>query len=183
MSRSPSARPPAEHSENESGGFLQNWLPHPLLTLFLVAMWAALVGKLSGGNVLMGAVLGILIPIYTGNFWPDRPIIRSPLKAVVLLVIVVWDVLVANILVAWIILFRPISRMRNQWIAVPLELESPEAITALAATITLTPGTVTSDLAADGRTLLVHCLDVADPVAEVQRIKHRYERRIKEIFP
>jgi len=65
---------------------------------------------------------------------------------------------------------------------VPLDLETPEAITALAATITLTPGTVTSDLSADGRTLLVHCLDLADADAEVARIKDRYEKRIRVIF-
>ncbi|MGV3483743.1 MAG: Na+/H+ antiporter subunit E [Planctomycetaceae bacterium] len=168
---------------NDAGSLLQRWLPHPLLTLFLISMWIALAGSISGGSLIMGSLLGLLIPVYTGNFWPDRPVIRSPIKAIVFLVILAWDVLVANLLVAWIILFRPAAKMRSQWIAVPLDLESPEAITALAATITLTPGTVTSDLAADGRTLLVHCLDVADPNAEVQRIKRRYESRIKAIFP
>ncbi len=97
--------------------------------------------------------------------------------------IVGWDILVANIIVAWTILFRPTRQLRTQWIVVPLDLTSPEAITTLAATITLTPGTVTGDLSADGRSLLVHCLDVADPAAEVARIKERYETRIKAIFP
>jgi multisubunit Na+/H+ antiporter MnhE subunit len=31
--------------------------------------------------------------------------------------------------------------------------------------------------------LLVHCLHVEDPAAEVQKIKVRYEQRLKAIFP
>ena len=38
------------------------------------------------------------------------------------------------------------------------------------------------DLSADGRALLVHCLDTGDPEGEVATIKRRYETRLKEIF-
>ena len=61
-------------------------------------------------------------------------------------------------------------------------IDRREAITALAGTITLTPGTVSADLSADGRSLLVHCLETADPAATVSQIKERYDRRLKEIF-
>ncbi len=163
--------------------FFQRWLPHPLLTLVLVLLWMALVNEYSHGSLLLAMLLGIAIPIYTSNFWPDRPMIRSPFRALWFIAIVIWDILVANLTVAWAILFRPNHQLRTRWLVVPLELTSAEAITTLAATITLTPGTVTSDLSQDGRFLLVHCLDVADPEAEVARIKHRYEARIKAIFP
>jgi multicomponent K+:H+ antiporter subunit E len=46
----------------------------------------------------------------------------------------------------------------------------------------MTPGTVTRDVSACGRALLVHCLDAPDPDAVRDEIKHRYERRLKEIF-
>lgn len=173
----------AEQGDEENVGFLQRWIPHPLLTLTLILLWLALVNKFDAGSLVMGTILGIMIPLYTSNFWPERPTIRSPLKGIVFVLIVAWDIFIANLLVAWIILFRPVDKIRSRWIAVPLDLETPEAITALAATITLTPGTVTSDLSADGRTLLVHCLDVADPEAEIARIKNRYEKRIRAIFP
>jgi multicomponent K+:H+ antiporter subunit E len=65
---------------------------------------------------------------------------------------------------------------------VPLEIRAPEAITTLASTITLTPGTVSSDLSDDGRSLLVHCLDAPDGDEVVAQIKQRYEARLKEIF-
>ena len=57
-----------------------------------------------------------------------------------------------------------------------------EAITALASTITLTPGTVSADLSSGGHTLLVHCLHTEDPDGVREEIKSRYERRLMEIF-
>ena len=98
------------------------------------------------------------------------------------ILIVLWDICVANVQVAKIILFKPNSKLRSAWISIPLDLRTPEAITVLAGTITMTPGTVSSDLSEDGHSLLVHCLDAPDPAATVAEIKHRYERRLKEIF-
>jgi len=85
--------------------------------------------------------------------------------------------------VSRLILFRPTSQLRTRWVTVPLELCSPEAITVLAGTITMTPGTVSCDLSADGRSLLVHCLDAQDAEETVRQMKGRYETRLKEIFP
>jgi multicomponent K+:H+ antiporter subunit E len=84
--------------------------------------------------------------------------------------------------VAYTIIFKSNRSIHSRWVTIPLELTSPEAITVLAGTITMTPGTVSADLAADGRSLLVHCLDAEDPDAVRDEIKHRYERRLKEIF-
>ncbi len=57
-----------------------------------------------------------------------------------------------------------------------------EAISLLAGTITMTPGTLTADVSADGRTLLVHALHAPDPDAVRDEIKTRYEARLKRIF-
>lgn len=90
---------------------------------------------------------------------------------------------VANLQVTRLILFRPAARLDVRWVVLPLELRSPEAITVLAGTITMTPGTVSCDLSADGRSLLVHCLDAPDAEEAVRAMKDRYEARLKEIFP
>jgi len=171
----------AGHADDRS--FLQRWLPHPLLTLVLVILWMALLNDFSTGGLVVGAVLGVIIPIITSHFWPDRPPIRAYGKTISYVLLLAWDILVANVQVAWLIAFRPADRLNSRWITVPIELQSPEAITLLSATITLTPGTVTSDVSADGKNLLVHCLDAPDVIAEVEQIKTRYERRIKEILP
>jgi multicomponent K+:H+ antiporter subunit E len=52
----------------------------------------------------------------------------------------------------------------------------------LAGTITMTPGTVTADMSACGRVLLIHSLHAPDPDAIRDDIKSRYETRLKRIF-
>lgn len=158
-------------------------LPHPRLSLFVALIWLALVNEISAGAVVMGLALGIVMPILTGPFWPDPPKLRRPLKLIEYLSVVAWDIVVANMQVARLILLVPNDRLRSRYVTVPLALTSPEAITVLAGTITMTPGTVSAELSADGRALLVHGLDVPDPEALVTEIKSRYEARLLEIFP
>ncbi len=157
-------------------------VPHPYLTLLLIIVWQMLANQVTPGSLLLGLVLGLIIPIITAAYWPDRPKLRKPLKVAEYILIVLWDICVANVAVARIILFRPNAQLHTAWVTVPLELRAPEAITVLAGTITMTPGTVSSDISACGRALLVHCLDAPDPDAVRAEIKSRYERRLKEIF-
>ena len=156
--------------------------PHPQLTLMLTLVWLLLVNTVTLGNLILGLVLGIAIPVITQPFWQKRPVLRSPLRIAEYVAIVLWDIVVANVVVAYTILFKSNARTRSHWISVPLDLTSPEAITVLAGTITMTPGTVASALTADARAILVHCLDTDDPEGTRDQIKYRYERRLKEIF-
>jgi multicomponent K+:H+ antiporter subunit E len=156
--------------------------PHPLLTLTLIIVWQMLVNYVSLGTLVFGLILGTVIPLITAAYWPDRPRLKNPAMIVEFVLVVLWDIVVANVVVAMTILFTRNSAMRPTWVTVPLDLRTPEAITVLAGTITMTPGTVSSDIAADGRSILVHCLNATDPDAVVAEIKHRYERRLKEIF-
>ena len=57
------------------------------------------------------------------------------------------------------------------------------AISMLVCVVSLTPGSVSADLSADRRTLLVHALDVPDEAALIAEIKSRYEAPLKEVFP
>ncbi len=160
-----------------------NWiLPHPFLTLLLAIVWTLLQNEVSAGMVVFGIILGIIIPRMTSIWWPDTPKGFRLGKMVTYSILVMWDILVANVQVAWIVLSVPNSKLKPAWIVVPLELRQPEAITVLAGTITLTPGTVSADLSDEGHSLLVHVLHTDDPDAVLAEIKARYERRLKEIF-
>lgn len=156
--------------------------PHPFLTLLLVIVWCLLMNTLSLGTVVMGLILGFLIPIAAAAYWPNRPPLPRPWLLLSYLALVIWDIIVANIEVAMIVLFKSNAAMKPNWIVIPLDLRTPEAITMLAGTITLTPGTVSADLSADGTALLVHALDAPDPDAVRDAIKARYEARLKRIF-
>lgn len=155
--------------------------PHPGLTALLTAMWLVMVGEVSFGALLLGLIFGIIVPIFTAPWWPGRPRVRY-VPAVLYILLVLRDIVVANFEVAAIILFKPTADLRPAWITVPLDLDSIEAITVFAGTISLTPGTVSADVSACGKYLLVHALHAPDPAGEVTKVKARYEARLKEIF-
>ncbi|WP_296428297.1 Na+/H+ antiporter subunit E [Yoonia sp.] len=157
-------------------------LPHPFLTLLLAIVWTLLQNDVSAGMVVFGVILGIIIPRMTSIWWPDTPQGFHLGKMTTYSIMVMWDIMVANVQVAWIVLTVPNAKLKPAWIVVPLELRQPEAITMLAGTITLTPGTVSADLSDQGHSLLVHVLHTDDPDAVLSEIKTRYESRLKEIF-
>lgn len=161
---------------------LRKLFPHPGLTVLLIAVWLLMLNELSIGGLVVATLLGTAIPIFTAPFWPDRPQLRFGWPIVEYLLVVIADIVVANFHVARIILFRRNRDLRSRWLVIPLGLHSTEAIATLAGTISLTPGTVSSDVSADGRFLLVHALDVADEAGEISRIKQRYEARLLRIF-
>ena len=156
-------------------------LPHPRLSILLVVIWVMMVNNLSFGTLFLGLMVGLLVPLFTAPWWPARPRVRF-LPAFAYLAVVLWDILIANVQVAAIILFKPVRDLRPAWLTIPLELRSPEAITVFAGTISLTPGTVSTDVSACGHYLLVHALHAPDPAAEVAKVKARYEARLMRIF-
>ena len=158
-------------------------LPHPALSAMLLIVWLLMANSITVGGIVLGGVFALILPKFTQPFWPDRPRMRFGRALVGYLVIVLFDILVANFQVAWLILFRRNRDLRARWLVIPIDLTTPEAITMLAGTISLTPGTVSSDVSADGRYLLVHALDVDDAEAEIARIKTRYEARLQRVFP
>jgi multicomponent K+:H+ antiporter subunit E len=157
-------------------------LPHPILSLLVAAVWIGLTNTFSLGHVLLGVALGLVIPWFTSIYWPDSVSVKRPWLLLGYLGVVLWDIVVSNVQVARLVLFRRSADLRSQFVTVPLDLQTPEAIALLAGTITMTPGTLSADLSADGSAILVHCLDAQDPEQIVQDIKLRYERRLREIF-
>ena len=55
-------------------------LPNPGLTLLLTLLWLMLNNTLSVGQVLLGLVLGLAIPLLVQGFLIDLPKVRRPLK-------------------------------------------------------------------------------------------------------
>ena len=157
------------------------WFPHPLLSLLRLLIWLLLNDSLAPGQILLGTVLGLLIPLFTNRFWPERAYFRRPVLAVQLAGRVMMDIVVANFIVIRIVL-GPREAIKPAFVRVPLDVTGDFGVTALASVISLTPGTVSAELDADRRHLLVHALSEEDPDALVRQIKTRYEAPIKEIF-
>ncbi|MFN3750283.1 MAG: Na+/H+ antiporter subunit E [Thiobacillus sp.] len=160
---------------------MRRWLPHPLLTAALTLLWLLLVNELSAGHVVLGALLGWLIPFATSRFWPEQIRIRHTGVLARFLGVFAVDIVRGSFHVAGLILKGP-AHLRPAFVEVPLALTTDLAISLLANTISLTPGTVSARLSADRRTLVVHTIDTGDAAALVAEIKQRYEAPLKQVF-
>lgn len=157
------------------------FLPRPRLSLALMVMWVLLESSISFATIFFGALLGWLIPFITHQLWPEDYRPMRYLRFLRFILVVLVDILVASIHVARLIL-GPHQRLRPAFVTFPLELEDNFAITILASTISLTPGTVSSNISLDRKYLLIHALDVESEAELVDTIRRRYETPIREIF-
>jgi|SRR5680860_190956 len=156
-------------------------LPHPILSVMLLIVWLLLNNSVAPGHIVLGTVVALVIPVFTRVLWPRPARIHRPDLILKLVGALLWDIVKANIEVATRILGSQ-KNLRPRFVRLPLELQNDYAITTLASVISLTPGTVTADVNADRKSLLIHCLHVDDEVALIDTIKRRYEAPLKEIF-
>ncbi|MDR5866165.1 Na+/H+ antiporter subunit E [Halomonas koreensis] len=161
--------------------FRRFWLPHPLFSLFLALLWLLMVNELSVAHALLGLALGVAIPVVTHAFWPEEAKIRRPLPLLRYLGVLLLDILRSNLVVALRIL-RPARELRPGFFTYPLALDDDFAITLLASTISLTPGTVSLHHDAEANTLLIHALHLEDEAEAIASIRTRYEQPLEEIF-
>lgn len=168
------------------------WLPTPFRSLFLFMVWLLLNNSVSVGRLVLATIFAILIPILSFSFRDPQPLILKPGLALKQLLIVLYDIVVANLQVALLIL-GPSKKLRPAFIKVPIDLTHDMPITILASCVSLTPGTVSAEVypiaesLPEGeeptqRYLLIHVLDLKDEEALIKQIKQRYEAPLKEIF-
>ncbi|MDN3521095.1 Na+/H+ antiporter subunit E [Halomonas ramblicola] len=159
----------------------QFWLPHPLFSLFLALLWLLMVNRFNVSHILLGLALGVAIPFVTHDFWPERAKVKHPLPLLRYAGVLLVDILRSNLVVALRIL-RPARHLQPGFFVYPVELDDDFAITILASTISLTPGTVSIHYDAKANTLLVHALHLEDEADAIAGIKQRYEQPLREIF-
>jgi multicomponent K+:H+ antiporter subunit E len=160
---------------------LSRMLPHPLLSFAIFGLWLVLAPAPGVGHALLGLAIAFAIPYATQRFWPNRPLVARPSRALRLIAVVLTDIVAANWQVARLVL-GPIEALRPAFVSVPLDIDDPFVATILGSIVSLTPGSVAVEIDRDARELLVHALDVDDPHELVVRIKARYEAPLKEIF-
>ncbi|MCG6657700.1 Na+/H+ antiporter subunit E [Halomonas campisalis] len=160
---------------------LGRYLPTPTLSLVLLVVWLLMVRSLAPGQLLLGAFLAVGIPLLTQRFWEPLPQVKHPIKLAWFVLVVLFDIVKANVQVSLLILL-PKREPHPGFIEYPLQVKDRLAITLLANTITMTPGTVSTNIRLDGSSLLIHALDMSDEQALIREIHERYERPLKEIF-
>nr|WP_298124821.1 Na+/H+ antiporter subunit E [uncultured Pseudoxanthomonas sp.] len=161
---------------------LRKLMPEPLLSAVLLVLWLLLARSGSLGQVLVGAVLALAVPIIAASFRPPVVHVRRPRAIFRFVLLVLGDVLLSNLAVGRGVLLWRWRQPRSAFVVVPLDLRDPLGLAALSLVTTIVPGTVWSEIAVDGSSLLLHVWDVPDEGAFVARFKDRYERPLREIF-
>lgn len=162
-------------------GLRRRLLPQPLLSVALFVTWALAFNSFDAAVLVSGLLAAIVIPWLTAPLWPEYQEVERWRPLLWLALVVLWDIVIANFRVAWLIL-GPEKNRRPHFVVLPVDLERPLSRVLLASIISLTPGTVSANFSGDSRFLLIHDLDVEDPAATIARIKQRYERPLIEGF-
>lgn len=160
----------------------RHMLPSIPQSLTVFVFWLLMAQDVSPGNIVMALLLAWLMPLLAARLEREFAQLGRLRGGFRLIGRVLVDIVVANVTVARQVL-GPESKLRSQFVWVPLDLTNIHGISALASVCTLTPGTVSAELSEDRRWLLLHCLSVENPDALVAEIKSRYEAPLREIFP
>ncbi|WP_028671777.1 Na+/H+ antiporter subunit E [Saccharospirillum impatiens] len=160
---------------------MRRLFPFPYLSLLLLITWLLMNNSVSPGQILLGGILALVIPLGTASMRKTQPTLKKPFLAVKYLLMLMGDIIVSNIEVA-IQVLGPVRNITPGFIAVPLDISQDLPITLLASSISLTPGTVSLEVSEDKQWLYVHVLNLVDEAGTIANIKQRYESPLREIF-
>jgi len=155
--------------------------PMPFHSLLLFTVWLLLNNSISAGHIVLALIFAITIPWLVSGMRDEHPKILKPWLAIRYVLMVMKDILTANVEVALLII-GPIKKLTPGFVAIPINIDSDLGITILASTVSLTPGTVSAEVSKDKSWLYVHALHLDNEEELIKSIKQRYEMPIKEIF-
>ncbi len=139
-------------------------------------------------HLLVGVFVALFVAFMTGDLFVTRPhVLIQPKRywyfVVHYIPLFLWECFKANIDVAYRVL-HPKLPINPGIVKVKTELKMDTALTFLANSITLTPGTLSVDIDKDDGILYVHWIDVKSKDVETATriIVERFERILKKIF-
>lgn len=159
-----------------------NWFKQPMLSALLLLAWLLLVDSFTApGHWLFGAILAVLIPRLTQNWWLSAPKIRSWSALVLFFWRALTDIVLGNIDVARLAL-GPQARLEPKFAEFYTELDNDLAIFMLISAISLAPGSVSTCYNRETKRIEVHALHCTDVDALLDTIQQRYERLLQQVF-
>lgn len=154
-----------------------------LLNLLVALSWAALWGEISFATLSSGFVLGLITLWFarsTAGFGDTR-YFRVIGQSLILFVYFCKELWLSSVKVARTALSRDMG-LNPAIVKMPLDVKTDLEIFLVANLISLTPGTLTLDVAPDRSFLVIHTIYGEDPEAVVEELKSGMEHRVKEVF-
>lgn len=148
----------------------------------LVGLWVALTQNAGAANIILGAVVAMIIMAFMGRAEGERSALRIFFNIIYYIVRLHWDLLISSCRVAWDVL-TPTHQSTPRVIRFPLRIRGDAQITALASSITLTPGSLTIDIDDKGEEMLIHLLYSETDEAGIAEIRELEDRLIACLPP
>lgn len=161
---------------------MRRWLPYPLLSLSIFAMWLLLSQDLAASHLVIALALALGGGLMVVPLEPPQARLKRPRAMAKLAILVLQDILRSNIAVARIIAGPRLDSEVSGFVRIPLDMRAPYGLALLAIIITATPGTLWVDYDSPTGVLTIHVLDLVDENAWIATIKQRYEQLLREIF-
>lgn len=161
---------------------MKNVLPSPWLSLGIFGGWLLLTRSMSAGQILLGVLVAVVVPLLMRPLRPTPGPLRRPGALVPLILRVGRDVVRSAIDVAVGVARSRRHLPRGSFVVVPLDLRNVHGLAALSMITAVIPGTVWCELAPDCAALLLHVFDLEDEAAFIAHYKADYELPLKEIF-
>ena len=162
-----------------------------IIATFIICygFWILLTWSFATQELIAGAIVSLIVACFSAKYFIHSRAfyLFNPIRLIILLVyscvIFLWELIKANIDVA----IRAYTLKTNPGIVkVEVDLESEYGQAMLANSITLTPGTITMDVASEGdKTFFyIHWIDVAttDSIKAGEKIKGTLEKWIRRIW-
>lgn len=152
-----------------------------LLNIVLALVWCLLQNEISLRQFLIGSLVATAAMLFfPRSFHQERRYLHKVSLSFQLAAFFFKELLIANITVVKQVL-APKLTIQSGIIAYPLELKDDFLITLLANMITLTPGTLSVEIAPDRKFLFIHFLNVEDIEEERRLIRDGLERYLQRI--
>lgn len=159
---------------------MTRYLPHPILSAFVVLIWLVL-NRFSVGHLLLGAGVGFIAGKAMSALRPPKLRPRKWWLLPVLGLRVLQDVGRSNLDVSRQIL-RGAARRKPGFVEIRLRLRDPFALAILAIILTSLPGTAWVQYDRATSRVLLHVLDLSDGTDWPKLVRRRYESLLMEIF-
>jgi len=155
--------------------------------LLSFVVWCLLCWSLDWQHLAVGLLVSLFVSYAVGDLFTKNPWkFKEPkryLWLVYYLIVLIWEMIKANLDVAYRVI-HPKLPIKPGIVKVKTKLRSEAALTYLANSITLTPGTFTIDVDQENGYLYIHWIWVkSDDIEEATEIiVRRFEKILEKIF-
>lgn len=155
--------------------------------IFSFLIWLALTSIRDWEEVIAGLFVAALVSAIAGKFLitsgKSEHIIKRTLSAVKYLFKFLWEMIKANLHVAYIVI-NPYLPINPGIVKIKTKLTKDSALTVLTNSITLTPGTLTVDINPEKKEIYIHWIDVLSKDVEenTKSIGGKFEKLLTEVF-